>query len=103
MIENGQLEVVSGGWVMSDEAVSHYTSMLDQMIEGHLWLHSNLGITPNVSWSVDPFGHSPTMTYMLNGAQIHHMVIQRTHFAIKRHFAKLKNLEFFWRQAWGMQ
>ncbi|KAH9519609.1 Alpha-mannosidase 2, partial [Bulinus truncatus] len=99
LINNGQLEVVTGGWVMTDEAVAHYTSMLDQLMEGHLWLY-NHGISPNTSWSVDPFGHSPTMTYLLSQADIHHMVIQRVHFAIKRHFAKQQNLEFFWRQAW---
>uniref|UniRef100_A0A2C9K725 Alpha-mannosidase n=1 Tax=Biomphalaria glabrata TaxID=6526 RepID=A0A2C9K725_BIOGL len=99
LIDNGQLEIVTGGWVMTDEAVAHYTSMLDQLMEGHLWLHKH-GISTNTSWSVDPFGHSPTMTYLLKRAEINHMVIQRIHFAIKRHFANQKNLEFYWRQAW---
>ncbi|GFN89313.1 alpha-mannosidase [Plakobranchus ocellatus] len=100
LVSNGQLEIVTGGWVMADEAVTHFTALLDQLVEGHLWLKQNLGILPNVSWSVDPFGHSPTMPYLLKKAGIDKMVIQRVHFGIKRHLAQRRQLEFMWRQAW---
>lgn len=100
LVRNGQLEIVSGGWVMPDEAVVHYSAMLNQLIDGHQWLMTHVGITPNISWSIDPFGHSPTMTYLQkrNGARA--MVIQRIHFGIKRHLAKIKTMEFQWRQIW---
>ncbi|XP_060068985.1 alpha-mannosidase 2-like [Ylistrum balloti] len=100
VLRSGQLEIVTGGWVMSDEATAHYAAMLTQLTEGHQWLQQNLGITPNVSWAVDPFGHSSTMTYLLQRSNLQKMVIQRVSYAVKQHLASEKNLEFYWTQAW---
>lgn len=59
------------------------------------------GVTPRSGWAVDPFGYSSTMPYLLKRSNLTGMLIQRVHYAIKKHFAATQNLEFMWRQAWG--
>ncbi|UJR15510.1 hypothetical protein I4U23_002451 [Adineta vaga] len=100
-LQNKQLEIVTGGWVMNDEANTHYFAMLDQLIEGHQFIEQNLGnITIENSWANDPFGYSPTMAYLLQRSGIKHLAIQRVHYHIKKALAKEKRLEFLWQQSW---
>lgn len=89
-----------GGWVMPDEASSHYVAVIDQLIEGHQWLWENLGVRPENSWSIDPFGYSSTMPYLWKTSGMSSMVIQRVHQAVKASLMKEKALEFNWRQVW---
>ncbi|KAJ4961351.1 hypothetical protein NE237_021261 [Protea cynaroides] len=103
LVNNGQLEIVGGGWVMNDEANSHYYAIIEQMTEGNMWLNETVGIVPKNAWAIDPFGHSATMAYLLRRMGFENMLIQRTHYELKKELALHKNLEYIWRQSWDAE
>ncbi|XP_058058163.1 alpha-mannosidase 2 [Anopheles bellator] len=100
LVRKGQLEFVTGGWVMADEANSHWYAVLLQLTEGQTWLKTHLNVTPISSWSIDPFGQSATMPYLLKLSGFENLLIQRTHYIVKKNLAQNKQLEFRWRQLW---
>jgi len=61
---------------MTDEATVNLFSMVDQLIEGHQWVQAHFNVTPQASWSIDPFGHGSAFPYVLKESGINGMVIQ---------------------------
>nr|DAD31066.1 TPA_asm: hypothetical protein HUJ06_009917 [Nelumbo nucifera] len=92
LVKNGQLEIVGGGWVMNDE-----------MTEGNMWLNDTIGVIPKNAWAIDPFGYSATMAYLLRRMGFENMLIQRTHYELKKELALHQNLEYIWRQSWDAE
>ena len=68
-----------------------------------MWLNDTIGVVPKNSWSIDPFGYSSTMAYLLRRMGFHNMLIQRTHYELKKELAMKKNLEYLWRQNWDIE
>ncbi|VDN38166.1 unnamed protein product [Gongylonema pulchrum] len=101
-MKSGKLEILTGGWVMTDEANSHYFGIISQLIEGHEWLSNHIGedYKPRNHWSIDPFGLSPTVSYFMKKSNFSNGVLQRVHYSVKKHLAGTKQLEFIWRQLW---
>ncbi|KAL1513431.1 hypothetical protein ABEB36_002843 [Hypothenemus hampei] len=101
LVNSGRLEITTGGWVMTDEANVHLFAMVDQLIEGHQWLWTNLGIKPKTGWSVDPFGHGSTVPYLLGASGLRGTVIQRIHYAWKQWLALKQYGDFRWVPSWS--
>lgn len=85
---------------MPDEACSHWYSVLQSLTEGQKWLKAAFNVTPTSSWAIDPFGHSATFAYILKKSGFENLLIQRTHYSVKKYLAKQKQLEFRWAQMW---
>lgn len=104
LLEEGRLEITTGGWVMTDEATSHVFAMVDQLIHGHQWVKNKLGVTPESGWSIDPFGHGATVPYLLAASGLDlGTVIQRVHYAWKQWLAEHEAGDFLWRQGWDTE
>eukprot|EP00730_Choanoeca_flexa_P003248 TRINITY_DN11341_c0_g1_i2.p1 TRINITY_DN11341_c0_g1~~TRINITY_DN11341_c0_g1_i2.p1 ORF type:complete len:1226 (+),score=295.66 TRINITY_DN11341_c0_g1_i2:167-3844(+) len=100
VVKSGQFEIVTGGWVMTDEASSHVYAMVDQLIEGQRWVNRTFGVIPRTGWSIDPFGQSSTMAMINNRAGVKSMIIDRIHWRLKQFMQRNKQLVFRWRQHW---
>ncbi|WAR28010.1 MA2A2-like protein [Mya arenaria] len=97
LVKSGRLEIVLGGWVMPDEASTHYASVVDQLIEGHTWLAEHLHVRPRTAWVNDPFGYSGTMPYLWRQAGMENLLALRINQPLKARLVTLKSLEFLWR------
>ena len=65
LVQAGQLEFVSGGWISSDEACPVFTELIENMKVGHDFLYREFGLPPpKIAWHMDAFGHSATTARM---------------------------------------
>ena len=60
LVQNGQLELVSGGWSMNDEACTIYDDIINNMQLGHDFILKEFGVKPRIGWQIDLFGQSNT-------------------------------------------
>ncbi|VDK22905.1 unnamed protein product [Anisakis simplex] len=102
LIDEKRLEITGGAWVMNDEAVPYLWSVIDNMIVGQQFLQKQLNVTPRTSWSVDPFGHSSMMPYLLSLSGINNMVIGRISAVLKETMRRMHRLHFKWIQPWDI-
>lgn len=60
LVQNGQFEIVNGGWSSPDEACPSYEDLIDNEMLGHQYLQQEFGVTPKVGWNLLAYGHSAT-------------------------------------------
>ncbi|CAD6190966.1 unnamed protein product [Caenorhabditis auriculariae] len=97
-VTEGRLELASGSWVMTDEANAYFPVSVDNIVEGHQYLHQHFGVQPSTIWSNDPFGYSNSVPYLFSKTGIKRNVINRIHHSLKQDLQRLKGIPFNWRQ-----
>ena len=102
LVTNGQMEFISGGWSMNDEAVSHYTAVIDQMTLGHKTLYrlfGQCGGIPKIGWQIDPFGHSREYASLLSQMGFDGLFLGRIDFQDKIFRQNMQSMEFVWKSS----
>jgi len=96
-IETKRLEFLGGGWVMNDEATTHYQHVIDQMRLGMQFLKNEFDYVPKTAWFLDPFGHSLTNAYLMKKLGFQNLVIVRIDYRDKENRKKNQEMEFLWK------
>lgn len=102
LVASGQLEFISGGWSMNDEAVSHYSAIIDQMTLGHKTLYKIFGQCGGVNkigWQIDPFGHSREYASLLSQMGFEGLFLGRIDFQDKMFRQNMQSMEFVWKSS----
>lgn len=99
LVQNGQIELVSGGWSMHDEACPTFDDMIDNMEYGHRYLEKLFGKKPRIGWQIDTFGHSQTNTRLFAEMGFDANFVVRVDHDDRARRMKDKELEFVWRPA----
>jgi hypothetical protein len=60
LVQNGQFEIINGGWSSTDEASPNYEDLIDNQMIAHQFLQQEFGVTPKVGWNIFAYGHSAT-------------------------------------------
>ncbi|XP_049513867.1 lysosomal alpha-mannosidase-like [Dermacentor silvarum] len=99
MVQSGRLQFVGGGWVQNDEAVTHYTAIIDQMTLGLRFLNDTFGPdcgVPSVAWQADPFGHSIAQAALFARMGFSSAMIGRISWDTKKKLQAARSMEFVW-------
>lgn len=56
---SGRIDISGGSWTSNDEAVGHYSAMIDQCTLGFRFIKNELRSCsqPAIGWQLDLFGH----------------------------------------------
>ena len=97
LVEDGQLELVNGGWTMHDEACATHEDMIENMALGHSFIQDNFNVSPRIGWSIDPFGHSSTNARLFAEMGFDAVFFARADYQDKKKRVHQESLEYVWR------
>ena len=83
---------------MNDEAVTHYSSIIDNMETGLNWLGDTLGecAVPTIAWQIDPFGHSKEQARLFAEMGFEGLFFARIDYRDKEAAKAAQTLQMWW-------
>ena len=99
LVASGQVEIVGGGWIMHDEAITTHAAQLRQMQVGHVEVLKPFfgeAFRVNHGWQIDPFGQSAFTPSLMALAGMESWVTNRVGDSRKEDMKKAKSLQFVW-------
>ena len=99
LVRDGKWEFVNGGWVASDEACPLYSDLVENIKVGHEFLWAEFGITPQVAWHADAFGHSSETANLFKQLGYEGLFFGRMSDDKKEKDLLVKDLHFMWSPA----
>ena len=99
LIDNGQFEILNGGWGVNDETISHYTGIIEQMSQGLQWLQKTFGncARPLAGWGIGTAGHSLTHAEMLARMGFDSFFFDTIDYQDYKQRAEKQELEMIWK------
>lgn len=96
LVQSGQLEFINGGYCMNDEADVYYEDSIDQMTFGHKFILDNFGVTPEIGWHIDPFGHASAQAALFAQMGFKAFFFARIDYQDKTNRLADKGMEMIW-------
>ena len=99
LVRDGRVDVVGGGWVSHDEAVTPVHLAAANFDAGADALRAVIGDAdwrPTVAWQIDPFGHAASTPTLLAHLGYTHIVVNRVPRGARREAVRRREREFVW-------
>lgn len=99
LVRDGRVDVVGGGWVSHDEAVTpvHLAAAnFDAGADALRAVVGDAGWRPTVAWQIDPFGHAASTPTLLAHLGYTHIVVNRVPRGVRREAVRRREREFVW-------
>ena len=99
LVRERRIEMVDNGWSQHDMGATTLESMLNNWVEGHEWIRTNLGAkyAPRIGWSLDPFGMSASQAVFQALMGMDGWFFTRLSAEIVTRMKAERSLEFVWR------
>ncbi|CAF4928111.1 unnamed protein product [Rotaria sp. Silwood1] len=99
LLKDGRIDIAGGSWVSNDEAVSHYSAMIDQCTFGFRFVKDELRTCsqPAVAWQLDLFGHGREINSLFSQMGYDGILFGRLDYQEKEQRTAEKTLQMIWK------